>query len=1334
MAQCKLTPQEFIKNSFTPQVAVICSSKAEETCRKNNLSFTELLQPFCKLGTEAHYKDLNGAAVSLRNFKISLQDINYRPPQPVLARKFLNTSVNDVTESRMHTVSIGDHTLQVPYSVPWFEAWRDTFLQVQFPSDHEFMKHFIACMLVVASTDDNPVRMMVDLSQRVNDLQMSPKLPKWFSNNVMRYYIIIHETTNPNHVHAVECYDALKMSYGTHNCFLLKTNSRRAKQNDDQLPDPWSQFISAKIQCSGSSTPETSPSTSAMDLTMDCADGNGLTYHPLSPEGDKLLSNNEQEIDKVPNKMNSVFHGAWLSMEDVEQLKLLIHEFCIRALLPFVERQVSILNEYVANKKGVSRSLFSATKRWFTPHKPGGSGTTNTAMYYLDAPELQVRRLGDLYFMFGNYPAAFQAYHTAKRDFNTDQAWLHYAGALEMAALSAFMANETSRKTLDYMEESITTYLNICKMAQFATRATLFSFECLKGRSLYGDAALQLIRMTSEESDLRSALLLEQAAYCFLHSAKPPMVRKYAFHMVLAGHRFSKAAQRKHSLRCYKQAYQVYENKGWNLALDHIYCTIGKQANNLGLLQESIESYAKLLSEQSRQSPQQQAIFLKEYLTIHNILNKKQIGGLSNQIIYPLPLPLLDAEHTKVLVAPTLPLRIPGKVPAMGITLLTKDDPADSHRWQKLEEMLIQEAQGSLPMIFKPLVTLFTQENCNTNPTAILGEPIQVLVQLRNPLQIVLLLKDIYLLWQYDDGTNNLITNEIIGTNTDQFVKTHYTKAVVLKANCTEDIILTVTPLAIGQVVLLGTCYSLVCSSNTDEQIEVKGKQVFRMNERKRKNENQEEKADKRLHINVVPPAACLQVSFCEINPELLRNELQQISVELRNVGNVALHKVYMATSTPHLLSSCDFSKDSHVLDEDVDLESHVAKEKESRRNHITSVPLPNNQLDPGQWPAYIDLLIYYENIGAVSTPRYRLVRHLWNLSIQESINVIVTTQRSCNSTSSERLTLSVTATNMNRTHHPIGTEVSVLNAALLAEDWTLLNETVAPANIKLHSQESVLILLKAQRRSSKKNSYSLVSLVPHKQSLQYSNSAYLDFAKRNEKNRINVFDTSNSDIENTSNDKKVDATLILRWQAHVIDSKGTRRTVYGQNQVPVYIIQAEEEEDEDDYLGPVVFFDNKQDENLALNKKKEEELSMLQRQVSYNLIHPVKISHDFTVKKLCILRIKMLLHSIAETSLEVIVKTLEVSSPKIPANYRLTLFAPHSSKYFRWIKAGSVIKTIAPMSSEVVELTLAVLSPGTYDLGSHIEVWCQKQSKPETAILQTCRIQSSVIVTQHCS
>lgn len=48
MAQCNLTPQEFIQNAFAPQIAILCSEDADNICLKNNLRFVELLQPFSK--------------------------------------------------------------------------------------------------------------------------------------------------------------------------------------------------------------------------------------------------------------------------------------------------------------------------------------------------------------------------------------------------------------------------------------------------------------------------------------------------------------------------------------------------------------------------------------------------------------------------------------------------------------------------------------------------------------------------------------------------------------------------------------------------------------------------------------------------------------------------------------------------------------------------------------------------------------------------------------------------------------------------------------------------------------------------------------------------------------------------------------------------------------------------------------------------------------------------------------------------------------------------------------------------------------------------------------
>jgi hypothetical protein len=43
-------------------------------------------------------------------------------------------------------------------------------------------------------------------------------------------------------------------------------------------------------------------------------------------------------------------------------------------------------------------------------------------------------------------------------------------------------------------------------------------------------------------------------------AAKPnmaPLIRKYAFHMILAGHRFGKSGQKRHASRAYQLALQV---------------------------------------------------------------------------------------------------------------------------------------------------------------------------------------------------------------------------------------------------------------------------------------------------------------------------------------------------------------------------------------------------------------------------------------------------------------------------------------------------------------------------------------------------------------------------------------------------------------------------------------------------------------------------------------------------------------------------------------------------------------------------------------------------------
>lgn len=50
--------------------------------------------------------------------------------------------------------------------------------------------------------------------------------------------------------------------------------------------------------------------------------------------------------------------------------------------------------------------------------------------YNADSTELQYRRIGDLSFLVQHYELAYNSYHSAKREFNNDHAWLYFAGAL----------------------------------------------------------------------------------------------------------------------------------------------------------------------------------------------------------------------------------------------------------------------------------------------------------------------------------------------------------------------------------------------------------------------------------------------------------------------------------------------------------------------------------------------------------------------------------------------------------------------------------------------------------------------------------------------------------------------------------------------------------------------------------------------------------------------------------------------------------------------------------------------------------------------------------------
>ncbi|XP_048385356.1 trafficking protein particle complex subunit 8 isoform X2 [Stegostoma tigrinum] len=859
MAQCVQSVQEFIQDTFVPMVAVLCSEAAESSTRKNNLSFAEMVRPFCRLTSEVHMRDPNNQSHVIKNLRINVTGIVTQPPQQTAIRKLLSevVSASQPAEGLVaNVITAGDYDLNISATTPWFEAYRESFFQSMSPSDHEFLHHYLACMLVASSRDSDPVDQFLKLSQEQHRIQHSSdySFPKWFIPNTLKYYVLLHDVSEGEEQRAESVYEEMKQRYGSQGCYLLKFNSRLPSSGtDEQIPDPWSHYLNRNnLQnqeiCEDGFVPLVNKnkenSTNALELdgldsSINDRIPNDFKSHLFQEDGfvksGGLDGPNRPKPEMVNDSIKqntSTAHGLSLTLTDHDRIRQFIQEFTFRGLLPHIEKTIRQLNDQLVSRKGLSRSLFTATKKWFSGSKVPEKTlnelkNASSILYPPEAPELQIRKMADLCFLVQHYDLAYSCYHTAKKDFLNDQAMLYAAGALEMAAASVFLQSGAQRQyPSHYMETAIQTYKDLCKNLVLAERCTLLSAEILKSQAKYSEAATLLIRMTSEDSDLRSALLLEQAAHCFINM-RTPMVRKFAFHMILAGHRFAKADQRKHALRCYSQAMQVYKGKGWSLAEDHINFTIGRQSFTLRQLDNAVSAFRHILINDSKQTAAQQEAFLREYLYVYKSVNQLSPDGPLPQ----LPLPYINSSATRVFFGHDRRPSEGEKQAATHVSLDQEYEREASQQWKELEEQVVAVVnKGAVPLNFQPTqYCLNTQTDNLRFPVAVVEEPVTVEVVFKNPLKVPLLLKDLSLLWKFnfrdfnrspeEDAKQSISNEKAADLKTSPGIATEVISEFQINGEETKVARLKLLPHQTGELRILGVVYNLstVQSSPTQD-------------------------------------------------------------------------------------------------------------------------------------------------------------------------------------------------------------------------------------------------------------------------------------------------------------------------------------------------------------------------------------------------------------------------------------------------------------------------------------------------------------------------------------
>ncbi|XP_074492675.1 trafficking protein particle complex subunit 8 isoform X2 [Sebastes fasciatus] len=970
MAQCVQSVQEFVQDSFVPMVAVLCSEEAETVTRKNNLSFAELLRPFCRLTSEGHIRDPNNQVQVVKNLRICVNNVvtspntasaTFSPAQ----RRLLNEvvlSCQPQEGAANSVITAGDYDLNFSATTPWFEAYRENFLQSMPASDHEFLNHYLACLLVVSSTEAVPVEQFLKLSQEQHRIQHSGDYtnPKWFIPNTLKYYVLLHDMSQGGEQRADSVYEDMKQRYGHQGCYLLKMNSRTiSAEEDEQIPDPWTQYLHRNNLQNQDVLDDAAVNSAAVENNVSAAEvdchhsaekdgaSNSLDSHPLqldtvsSPGSLHTLSAVNTDLKKGARDPEGPAggagsHGACLTLNDHDHIRQFIQEFTFRGLLPHIEKNIRQLNDQLVSRKGLSRSLFTATKKWFgggkVPEKSiSEPKSTFGLLYPPEAPELQIRKMADLCFLVQHYELAYSCYHTAKKDFLSDQAMLYAAGALEMAAVSAFLQAGAPRPyPAHYMDTAIQTYRDVCKNMVLAERCALLSAEVLKSQGKYSDAATLLIKMTSEDSDLRSALLLEQAAHCFINM-RNPMVRKFAFHMILAGHRFSKAGQRRHALRCYCQAMQVYKERGWSLAEDHINFTIGRQSFTLGQPESAVTAFRQILTNDSRQTATQQGAFLREYLYVY----KSVIVG-NEDSLPQLPLPCIHSSATRVYFGHERRLAEGEKQAATNVSLDQEYDQDLASMWCHLEEQLVAAtSRGTVPAGFQPTQCCLNSQTDNLRcPLAVAEEPIVVEVTFRNPLKVPLALSNLSLLWRFadddddDDDDDAKTTEELSGeaitseetlplwtTQREDIATTEIILEFLMGPEETKTARLRLLPHRTGQLNIVGVVYNLAAASSgetapstegqqTSDLMVVRGRQDLKI-QGPRLNQTKEDKMvirhglDRRLDPIITPPMPLMEVFFLQFPTALLCGEIRKAYVEFCNVSGVALCGLRVASTHP---------------------------------------------------------------------------------------------------------------------------------------------------------------------------------------------------------------------------------------------------------------------------------------------------------------------------------------------------------------------------------------------------------------------------------------------------
>ncbi|KAG5043966.1 hypothetical protein JHK87_007881 [Glycine soja] len=940
---------QMLLEEITPVVMLLSTPSVEQVSLKNGLSFLQTLTPFCSFNNiDVPVRTASDQPYRLHKFKLRLfYASDVRKPDLKVAKEQVKQVITEAGEKEFSEscsdVSEINHELssssEYQHTPSWFRFLNKELVRVASFSDHEAFDHPVICLVAVSSKDEQPISRFVDLCNAnklpslLNDGAMDPKISK--------HYLLVHDNqdgpadSSESIVHlASKILTDIRSTFGASDCSLLCINSSLDAPIKHQ-DNPWASYIT-----------DASP-THSQDF------------------------------------------GCFLNIDDINEIKDLMQDLASKHIIPNMEQKIRVLNQQVsATRKGFKNQIKNL---WWRKGKEDGADSLNGPTYDFNSIESQIRVLGDYAFMLRDYELALSNYRLISTDYKIDKAWKRYAGVQEMMGLTYFILDQ-SRKEAEYcMENAFNTYLKLGSLGQLnATRCGLWWIEMLKARDQYKEAATVYFRICGEDI-LHSAVMLEQASYCYLLS-KPSMLHKYGFHLVLSGEQYKKCDQIKHAIRTYRSALSVFRGTTWSYINDHVHFHIGQWYASLGMYDVAVKHMMEILA-CSHQSKTTQELFLGDFLQI------VEKTGRTFEVT-KLQLPVINISSLKIIFED---YRTFGTSSAAN----TREG-----LWHSLEEEMLPSFSSAKTNWLELQSKLISKKHSQSN-VCVAGEAVNVNIEFKNPLQISIPISGVTLVCKYSASTGDIRSDENESSVEKDNEVDHFRNMssdnssfmvsevdFLLGGGETTMIQLSVTPRAEGTLEILGVRWKLSGTIVGFHNFELCHPKKIIKGRRKTKHMPNE-----KFKFMVIKSIPKLQGSIHPLPGKAYAGDLRQLVLELRNPSDFPVKNLKMKISHPRFLiigkqenrksefPACLRKRTDAVLS-DVYANPNIMSDTVFLFPEGTSVqgeapflwPLWFRAAVPGDISLYMS--IYYEMGDASSVIKYRTLRLHYNLQVLPSLDV----------------------------------------------------------------------------------------------------------------------------------------------------------------------------------------------------------------------------------------------------------------------------------------------------------------------------------------------------------